>query len=67
MNIKQENNNLNWLLKEKYTKILNEKEKKEIINKKLAYLIIELENNPIMYLTKEKGDYNYWYKNKKVL
>ena len=59
MNIKQENNNLNWLLKEKYTKILNEKEKKEIINKKLAYLIIELENNPIMYLTIEKGDYNY--------
>lgn len=52
------NNNITWLLNEKFNKELDENEIKSVINKKLAYIIIELENNPILYITKEKN-YNY--------
>lgn len=51
--------NSKWLLIEKYTNELTEEEKKEIINKKLADLIIELENNPITNIIEEKGEYSH--------
>lgn len=47
-----------WLLKERYNEDWTEKELKEIINKKLAQLIIELENNLVMKISEKKGDYN---------
>lgn len=44
-----------WKLKEKYEKEIEENEIEEIINKKIAYLIIELEEKKEKYeLIKEK-------------
>lgn len=59
-NLEKKENEINkkWLLKERYNEDWTEKELKEIINKKLAQLIIELENNLVMKISEKKGDYN---------
>ena len=59
-NLEKKENEINkkWLLKERYNEDWTEKELKEIIHKKLAQLIIELENNLVMKISEKKGDYN---------
>lgn len=38
-----------WILKEKINESLNEEQIKDLINKKLAFIIIELETNRIIW------------------
>lgn len=43
-----------WDLHEILNPIFSEEEIKKSINKKLAYIIVELEHNPISYINTEK-------------
>ena len=47
-------NKYNWILKEKISKNLKEDEIKNIVNKKLAYIIIELEINQTIYFRNKR-------------
>lgn len=44
-----------WDLTEIIDPMLSEKEIKKAINKKLAYIIVELEHNPVSYIKVEKN------------
>lgn len=44
----------NWKLTETINPILSEKEISDLINKKLAYIIVELEHSPASYIKTEK-------------
>lgn len=46
----------NWKLTETVNPMLSEKEISDLINKKLAYIIVELEHSPASYINKEKID-----------
>ncbi len=39
-----------WVLTETINPLLSEEEISNIINKKLAYIIVELEHNPVSYI-----------------
>ena len=56
MERKEKNNNRkwNWKLTETIDPVLTEKEISDLINKKLAYIIVELEHSPASYINKEK-------------
>ena len=56
MERKKKNNNRkwNWKLTETIDPVLTEKEISDLINKKLAYIIVELEHSPASYINKEK-------------
>ncbi len=43
-----------WILQETVDPLLSEEEISNIINKKLAYIIVELEHNPVSYIKVEK-------------
>lgn len=43
-----------WDLTETIDPMLSEKEIKKVINRKLAYIIVELEHNPVSYIKVEK-------------
>lgn len=51
---KKRGNDYKWILTEVVDPNLTEKEIKNIINKKLAYIIVELEHNPISYIKYDK-------------
>ena len=57
MERKEKNNNRkwNWKLTETIDPVLTEKEISDLINKKLAYIIVELEHSPTSYIDKEKS------------
>lgn len=44
-----------WDLTEIIDPMLSEKEIKKAINRKLAYIIVELEHNPVSYIKVEKN------------
>lgn len=44
-----------WDLTETIDSMLSEKEIKDIINRKLAYIIVELEHNPVSYIKINKN------------
>ena len=52
--INKDYDNYKWILTEVVDPNLTEKEIKNIINKKLAYIIVELEHNPISYIKYDK-------------
>ncbi len=45
----------NWKLTETINPMLSEKEISDLINKKLAYIIVELEHSPTSYINVEKS------------
>ena len=59
MNISREGIELKWLLNEKNISKLTDEEMKLIVNKKLAHLIIEFENNSMLYLMGDLFDCRY--------
>lgn len=48
-----------WKLTEEIDPMLSEEEIGDLINKKLAYVIIELEHNPASYIENEKNANNH--------
>ena len=47
-----------WDLKEVIDPMLSEEEISNVINRKLAYIIVELEHNPVSYIKIEKNKGN---------
>ena len=54
INNKRKKRKWTWELTETINPMLSEEEISDLINKKLAYIIVELEHNPVSYLKFDK-------------